>query len=753
MKKKEKKIWGYLLGGCVVLCLSAAVMVSFHFRLEKHLEQSMQGSLHEASDTYQNLVKNALESRFHMLDFLGEYLTVLEPPNYSSIQQTLSNPTRNTDFYRIGVSTLDGRCYTSDGQIFDSSDREYFQKALQGQNIISQPLASLVDQKRVVALAVPIRKNNDITGVLHGTCAMEDINRMIITETFGGQGSVYIIRPDGDVIAYGGNVLSDDTPENIFDWYQSVEFDHFDLNEMKEDLSSGKNRFISYVYKGQTRMLFYQPLGINDWYILNAVPREVLDSQRNATMLSVFQMSIELLGIFLAMIVFIIWNNQRKTNIIRQGRQALRQSQERYRIAVSQIGSCIWEFDIASSQILQPNNALAVYGLEGTIQNVPQSFIESGFICPESAKDFEEMFSNIRQGKKHSDCIVQIQPPKGLRRWVHIKHTSVYDENGLPVKAIGTLEDITTERMALLKSEQEIQYRNAFTANALYTYEVNITQNCILSGSKKELFFMELDIYKTTYDQQLEYFACTYVFAPDQELFKTTFSRAAVTTAYKENRHELRVDYRFITAHGTIWMRNEMYLIEEPLSGDICAFGSMKDIDEKKRKELMLKEQAQRDPLCKLYNRRVFEAKVNEAIQEAPQSLHALFLIDVDHFKNINDTFGHTYGDSILRDTAEKMQSILRKTDLIGRIGGDEFVVFVKEIPSYDFSIQKAEQLCSILKADRSVEGQLCRISVSIGVAVVPVHGTDFNVLYKNADRALYRSKRNGRNQYNIQED
>lgn len=737
----------------MVLCLSAAVMAGFHSRLESYLEQSTQKALHEASDNYQNLVQNAFESRFRMLDFLGEYIVASGKLDYLNLQTMMDSMTHHTDFYRMGISTPDGLCYTSDGQSFDSSDREYFQRALMGESVVSEPLLSLVDQKKVVALAVPVKNNGEIVAVLHGTCAMEDLNRMLITDTFGGQGSVYIIRPEGEVVAYGGKVLSDEIPKNIFDWYSTVDFKDFKLNEMNEDFKNGRDHFTSYQYNGQTRLVFYQPLGINDWYVLNVVSSEVLDSQRNVTMGHVFQMSIELLAIFLALIVFIIWNNHRKTNVIRKGRQALRQSQERYRIAVSQIGGCIWEFDIASGQILQPNNALAPYGLEGTIENVPQSLIESGFVCPASAKDFEEMFTAVRQGKKNTDCVIQIQLPDGQLRWVHIKHTSVYDENELPVKAIGTLEDITTERLALMKSEQEAQYRDAFTADALYAYEVNITKNLVLNGHGKKLYLQDNNMHKMTYDQQLQYLIDTYVFAPDRELVQTAFNRNAASHAYLSGKHELRVDYRFITKHGTKWMRNEMYLIKDPQTGDICGFASMRDIDEKKRRELVLKEQAQRDPLCKLYNRRVFEHKVNQVLQNTTQSLHALFLIDVDCFKNINDTFGHSYGDYILRDTAEKMQSILRKTDLIGRIGGDEFVVFVKEIPSYEFALKKAGQLCSILKADHSVEGRLCSISVSVGVAVVPIHGTDFNTLYKNADRALYSAKRNGRDQYNVQED
>ncbi len=153
-----------------------------------------------------------------------------------------------------------------------------------------------------------------------------------------------------------------------------------------------------------------------------------------------------------------------------------------------------------------------------------------------------------------------------------------------------------------------------------------------------------------------------------------------------------------------------------------------------------------------LYNRMTAKAKIDQALRQEQTYSSALFMLDIDNFKQINDTYGHTYGDAVLSEVASKLEKIFRQQDLLSRLGGDEFLVFLENIPE-DLALSKAQQICERLRTVYSSSGRYCEISCSVGVAFSPRHGSSFEELYDKADTALYHSKNQGKNRYSVYQD
>ena len=166
-----------------------------------------------------------------------------------------------------------------------------------------------------------------------------------------------------------------------------------------------------------------------------------------------------------------------------------------------------------------------------------------------------------------------------------------------------------------------------------------------------------------------------------------------------------------------------------------------------------LRSQAQQDSLTGLYNRKETEKRIKQFLDSKPALPSALFMVDMDNFKLINDTKGHMVGDVVLTEAASAMKSLMRATDIVGRIGGDEFIVFMKNIPSGEAAEKKAERLADMFRHMFEHEKYSVQISCSIGVAVYPEGGRDFKTLYRHADQALYHAKTNGKNKYVIYND
>ncbi|HAP78685.1 MAG TPA: GGDEF domain-containing protein, partial [Ruminococcus sp.] len=170
----------------------------------------------------------------------------------------------------------------------------------------------------------------------------------------------------------------------------------------------------------------------------------------------------------------------------------------------------------------------------------------------------------------------------------------------------------------------------------------------------------------------------------------------------------------------------------------------------------VLDEKAHFDLLTGILNKRSYEEYVENVMKNAGKSeKYALILLDVDNFKGVNDTLGHEYGDKVLANIGDILRSLFRKEDFKGRIGGDEFSVFLNLASVSDdeyigFTKKKCEQLCKAFHNNYTGDDGNYKISASIGVAFYNVNGNTFSELYKYADKALYNSKHKGKDTYTI---
>ncbi len=166
--------------------------------------------------------------------------------------------------------------------------------------------------------------------------------------------------------------------------------------------------------------------------------------------------------------------------------------------------------------------------------------------------------------------------------------------------------------------------------------------------------------------------------------------------------------------------------------------------NEKKRQ---LEEKADTDLLTGLNNKLATERKIQEFISNHPDAQSMMFILDIDNFKKINDTMGHAFGDEVLRSLGQQIGAIFRATDIVGRAGGDEFIIFLKNLTEADAIRKEAKKVENFFKDFKAGEYVKYSATASIGVAIFPQEGADWETLYKAADQALYKAKKRGKNQ------
>lgn len=176
------------------------------------------------------------------------------------------------------------------------------------------------------------------------------------------------------------------------------------------------------------------------------------------------------------------------------------------------------------------------------------------------------------------------------------------------------------------------------------------------------------------------------------------------------------------------------------------------DITERKKTEMELEFMANHDVLTGLPNRYLLSDRLKHNMAHA-RRLHnrlAILFLDLDNFKPINDELGHARGDNVLREVADRLKRCVRETDTVARIGGDEFIILITGLTTHHDAEAVSSKVIESLMNPIKVDGHLCSVGASIGISVYPDHGEDIDALITAADKAMYVSKNNGRNQYTI---
>jgi diguanylate cyclase (GGDEF)-like protein/PAS domain S-box-containing protein len=172
------------------------------------------------------------------------------------------------------------------------------------------------------------------------------------------------------------------------------------------------------------------------------------------------------------------------------------------------------------------------------------------------------------------------------------------------------------------------------------------------------------------------------------------------------------------------------------------------DITKQKRAEERIKFLAQYDQLTKLPNRALFNDRLQHSIDRAQRSKNkiGLMFIDLDGFKNVNDTLGHQAGDELLQIIAERISNLMRVEDTVARFGGDEFTIIMEELNHSDGAIVVAKNVLQTIGEVIYLSGQEVSVGASIGISIYPDNGEDANSIINNSDTAMYQAKKQGKN-------
>lgn len=327
----------------------------------------------------------------------------------------------------------------------------------------------------------------------------------------------------------------------------------------------------------------------------------------------------------------------------------------------------------------------------------------------------------------------------------------VRDAQGKAAGVWGMARDITREFEARIHYERELQYLFELPEAALSTALFDITGWRVVNIRSK-IGRERATSYFETIDEFVEHINAAVIEGDEARVFFHTFSPETLQDIYDSGKRNFSVEYLRRMPEGTeLWVRSELHFLSDPVNGHLSLLITLLDIDAERRSRDTMARAAERDAMTNLLNRDATMRYIEQFLeQEGAGKSHALFLIDLDNFKQVNDTFGHQLGDTVLVQAAGLIRSNFRESDIVGRIGGDEFFALMKHVESPEHVQSKAQQLVAALQYVCTTPSVQVELSSSVGISLTVGAEKTLKNLYAEADAALYEAKREGKNRYSV---
>ena len=315
------------------------------------------------------------------------------------------------------------------------------------------------------------------------------------------------------------------------------------------------------------------------------------------------------------------------------------------------------------------------------------------------------------------------------------------------------LEDISREKETLLNYLNETRFYQSMLSEKDAYAQLDVTEDRLIRVGGMWNLYNEI-IHTVSYSSLFEEFVNKVVHPDDRKHYFELMQCRNFEQSWANGIDRLGCEFRRIVEQNKMmWMELKVHLFQEPMTRHLFALFYIKNIDAGKKQQIQLVYEAERDPLTGVFNRKAAETAIRDYLKRVQEDeVCAFIILDMDNFKEINDVYGHKAGDEVLVKLAGLVSRTFRRSDIIGRFGGDEFILcLTREDGASDVHACAKALQCAVCK-QIALPGRTGSVTVSIGACVVPDAGVSYTELLQRADSAVYQAKRRGKNQYCVSE-
>jgi diguanylate cyclase (GGDEF)-like protein/PAS domain S-box-containing protein len=412
--------------------------------------------------------------------------------------------------------------------------------------------------------------------------------------------------------------------------------------------------------------------------------------------------------------------------------------------SLAQLGG--WEVDVVADQVYWTEGVYRIF------QTSPEEYspgtamgTAERFFTPASMALVRASYSDVVQQSATHDYELEAITAKGQRIWVHAVGTSRWLHGRLLTRT-SVVQNITESKLAraaLLDSENRWKLALESSGDGVWDWHIPSGVEFYSKRLIEMYGFEEGEVASKalTLDRR------THPEDRAQMDLDRDWHFQGLTPTYANEHRVLCKDgsWKWVLSRGMVISRDEQ---GKPLR----MIGTHTDITKRKDAEALIRQQAFFDALTGLPNRRMLRDRLEQEIRRSKrdQQQLAILFIDLDHFKEVNDTLGHDSGDQLLVEAAKRIKDCVRDADTVARMGGDEFTVILTDIANTDHLEPLLQKILRSMDALFQLGDEQVFVSASIGITLYPLDGTEIEDLYKNADQALYVAKGEGRNRFSF---
>ena len=420
---------------------------------------------------------------------------------------------------------------------------------------------------------------------------------------------------------------------------------------------------------------------------------------------------------------------------------ALKMNEERWKFALDGARDGVWDWNLKTDTVLVTKQWKTMLGYEENELDVNYDAWQSRIHPDDLHKVMDAMESYVNGNSPKYAIEHRLLCKDGNYKWILTRGVVVSSkQDGKPERIVGThtdIDDLKTIEASLRESDTnqrallEAMVDGVFVAQDYKFVFANPILPAMLGYEFDEFIGLPFE----------------QVVAPES---LSVWNRRFLLRigAGEEPIKHYQVKFLMKGHQNSIWL--DLHASRVMFRGKVSVLGILRDISKKKKAEDMIWHQANFDSLTGLPNRRMFRDRLEQEIKKSDRSglTQAILFLDLDHFKEVNDTLGHDIGDRLLQEAAERLKRCIRISDTVARLGGDEFVMLLNDIDELSSIERIAKDILTSLARPFEIDGETIYISASIGITLYPMDALEFEDLLRHADQAMYAAKAEGRNRF-----
>lgn len=730
MKKIRNEYFIYIAVCVLTAAVVGAVSAAYRQRIEQTALNEKTQYLQQISAQGTSIVASKLTNARLAVSSVAKYIEGAGGDLFSkSALSGIHSVAVTNNFENMSVVDKSGNVYHTINDIpINISDRFYFTDFIMGDTVISDIIEARDDGNSVIVVGAPVKCDGEVIGGVIARYPSESVQSELEKNLVGNNIRCYICHGDGDVFGAAKLDADENKMTNILtDLQQSAGTNESVMLRVKSDMENYRRGSAEVTYSEKKFLINYEPVGINDLFCVAMMPYDAVMSNIDYAAHSfVWIWAVSTAAMLVILLLFAAAAKKYRTRY--------ESTDKRLNVICDSIPSGIMQCSCDSLMRVEWANK-DFYSVIGMGEAEFADSCDCDF-----ARLTEGGVENIIDRIAPDEAFSAQKCIKYAEKEIHIaiRGRLVKGENGEADRLLCTLTDIS--RCFEMKDEICVQKKRC----ELLTEQIRdivFEWDC----DKKQMTYSKYFGDKFGYEPQINDFPEGFinlgmVYREDRQRFLNLFATINMGSAYSEDELRIRKN------DGTyLWCRMCIMAVRGENKQLRRIIGAVFDIDEQKRQKDGMDAASVHDALTGLYNKRVTELMISESLNHISCSAGALMIIDIDNFKSVNELLGNDVGDETLKAAAERIRGLFREDDIIGRVGGDEIVVFMRNIKNRQIADYKAQ--CIVQMMDHAVADDngdaAVQIGANVGIAFYPDDALTYSQLYSKADKALYYSKRN----------